>query len=64
MKNLHDWNISRQIVWGIRIPAWYCVYCNEIKINLKPKSKWFIVRHGESQFNKEKGLITKLKEIL
>lgn len=23
MKNLHDWNISRQIVWGIRIPAWY-----------------------------------------
>jgi valyl-tRNA synthetase len=24
MKNLHDWNISRQIVWGIRIPIWYC----------------------------------------
>jgi valyl-tRNA synthetase len=24
MKNLHDWNISRQIVWGIQIPAWYC----------------------------------------
>ncbi|MDE2001288.1 MAG: valine--tRNA ligase [Patescibacteria group bacterium] len=23
MTNLHDWNISRQIVWGIRIPAWY-----------------------------------------
>ncbi len=23
MKNLYDWNISRQIVWGIRIPAWY-----------------------------------------
>ncbi|MEX2033447.1 MAG: valine--tRNA ligase [Candidatus Colwellbacteria bacterium] len=25
MKNIRDWNISRQIVWGIRIPAWYCM---------------------------------------
>ncbi|MBU4348320.1 valine--tRNA ligase [Patescibacteria group bacterium] len=24
MENLHDWNISRQIVWGIRMPIWYC----------------------------------------
>jgi valyl-tRNA synthetase len=23
LKNLEDWNISRQIVWGIRMPVWY-----------------------------------------
>jgi len=23
MENAQDWNISRQIVWGIRIPAWF-----------------------------------------
>ncbi|MBU0576065.1 valine--tRNA ligase [Patescibacteria group bacterium] len=23
LKNLKDWNISRQIVWGIRMPVWY-----------------------------------------
>lgn len=25
MKIMHDWPISRQIAWGIRIPAWYQV---------------------------------------
>ena len=23
MENIHDWNISRQIVWGPQIPVWY-----------------------------------------
>lgn len=27
LTNFHDWNISRQIVWGIRIPAWKCLDC-------------------------------------
>ncbi len=29
LENFHDWNISRQIVWGIRIPAWKCSECGE-----------------------------------
>jgi len=32
MKNIRDWNISRQIVWGIRIPAWYCDDCHETTV--------------------------------
>lgn len=28
LENLRDWNISRQIVWGIQIPAWRCQKCN------------------------------------
>lgn len=32
LKNFHDWNISRQIVWGIRIPAYYC----------QSRKQWFV----------------------
>lgn len=28
MENIKDWNVSRQIVWGPKIPAWYCMNCN------------------------------------
>ena len=28
-ENFHDWNISRQLVWGIRIPAWKCEECRD-----------------------------------
>jgi len=29
LKNIKDWNISRQIVWGMQIPAWFCDSCQK-----------------------------------
>jgi len=52
MENIEDWNISRQIVWGPRIPAWYCLDCNpQISIS-------FIDRNS----NEVSGTYEKLKE--
>ena len=33
LENLRDWNISRQIVWGIRIPAWFCEKCSNWEVS-------------------------------
>lgn len=40
LENIRDWNISRQIVWGIQIPAWYCQKCSQTIVTSgeEPKS--------------------------
>ena len=38
LTNFHDWNISRQIVWGIQIPAWKCLDCSEKRKGVSVKS--------------------------
>ena len=56
LKNLRDWNISRQIVWGIRIPAWQCQYCyknQKSKIKNQKESSLVI-----KQFNNGSWIIT------
>lgn len=43
---MHDWPISRQIVWGIRIPVWYSVDENpDLEVT-------FINKNGEKKFGK------------
>ncbi len=46
LKNIHDWNISRQIVWGIRIPVWYCTESQKSKV--KSQNCLPIVTDGEA----------------
>ena len=32
MENIHDWCISRQLWWGHRIPAYYCLNCGNTMV--------------------------------
>jgi valyl-tRNA synthetase len=63
LENIIDWNVSRQIAWGIPIPAWFCLGCKTPIVSTgeagdaKVLSKWFMVRHGETDVNKEKKLL-------
>ena len=38
MDNIHDWCISRQLVWGHRIPAWHCK-CGEVIVAREAPAK-------------------------
>ncbi|MGP1520687.1 MAG: valine--tRNA ligase [Treponema sp.] len=33
LKNIRDWCISRQLVWGHRIPVWMCENCGEVMVS-------------------------------
>jgi valyl-tRNA synthetase len=38
MEQIRDWNISRQLWWGHRIPVWYCA-CGEVMSSVDPPSR-------------------------
>jgi valyl-tRNA synthetase len=33
LENIRDWNISRQLWWGHRIPVWYCDKCGTMVVS-------------------------------
>jgi valyl-tRNA synthetase len=39
MENLRDWCVSRQLWWGHRVPAWYCVDCEEVVVSREDPSE-------------------------
>lgn len=51
--NLRDWCISRQIWYGHRIPVWYCLNCKHEAVDAEVKSRWFVVRHGQTESNEK-----------
>ena len=52
LENLKDWNVSRQIVWGIRMPVWYKIQSQKSKI--KNQNNDIFV----SFLNRKKNLVT------
>ncbi|MFA6005422.1 MAG: valine--tRNA ligase [Patescibacteria group bacterium] len=55
LENMHDWPISRQIAWGIRIPVWYSVTENpEMFVTFLNRDKQIVtlkVKDALSQFS-------------
>lgn len=47
LENYHDWNISRQIVWGIRIPAFQHVKTKEWIVETDPEKQKQLIATGE-----------------
>lgn len=61
MENIHDWNVSRQIVWGPQIPIWYCLDCNpDLLISFIDKNNQKIT--GAYQELKNKYTLEEIKE--
>jgi len=56
LTNIRDWNISRQLWWGHRIPIWYCIACDEPVASItEPKSK--CKKCGNRAFRQDDGTL-------
>ena len=39
LENLRDWNISRQIWWGHRLPVYTCAACQHVMVQVEPPAR-------------------------
>ncbi len=53
MENIRDWNISRQIIWGIPIPIYYCENCGKEIVYIKNGQPKKCPHCNHSKFIKE-----------
>jgi len=53
LENIRDWNISRQIVWGIPIPVYYCESCEKEEVCIDGKAPSVCKKCSGTSFRKE-----------
>lgn len=49
LTNLRDWNVSRQIVWGIRMPIWYRERTRELKESSTQDEEYLIQKESPGE---------------
>ena len=61
LENINDWCISRQLLWGLQIPAWYVL--DESQDSIEQNTPYIVARNEEDaliEANKKFGLNIKL----